>query len=225
MTIADIDHGSGSETAATTIGKVHGPDRTHSVADLIDIADQAGWHRNVSRTLIEDGTRLHETFGQMQDDALMRALRAKTGQKKRVALTDLLAELGTRGFAWRDLARIFGVSVPALRKWRQGESAIPENRMRVAEFVALCELIEDRNPGIPNAAPWLEMPLVPNVEVTGLDLAADQRIDLVLRYAHDNDAERILDIYRPNWRDETDSEIIVVIGPDGMPGIGFAQDR
>jgi hypothetical protein len=63
------------------------------------------------------------------------------------------------------------------------------------------------------------------VSVTGLDLVADRHVDLILRYAEDDDAEAVLDAYRPAWRDEVDSEIVVVKGPDGMAAIAFAKDR
>ena len=55
----------------------------------------------------------------------------------------MLTELADLGFAWRDIARMVGVSVPAVQKWRKGEKASGDSRIRVASLLAAYNLITE----------------------------------------------------------------------------------
>jgi len=67
--------------------------------------------------------------------------RTLAADRARSSTTALLDELAAMGFAWRDVARLVGVSVPAVQKWRRGEGATGENRARLASLLAACDLI------------------------------------------------------------------------------------
>jgi hypothetical protein len=73
-------------------------------------------------------------------------------------------------------------------------------------LVALCNLLSTRFL-IDDVAGWLEMPLVSGVPVTGLDLLAENRIDLLLRWAGHVEAnpDDILDEFDPTWRESAEA--------------------
>lgn len=56
-------------------------------------------------------------------------------------MASMLSDLAELGFAWRDIARLVKVSVPAVQKWRKGEKASGESHSRVASLLAACDLI------------------------------------------------------------------------------------
>ena len=124
----------------------------------------------------------------------------------------------------RDIARVVGVSTPALRKWRLGGTATGENRRRVATLVAFCDIAGSRF-SISDVACWLEAPLDPQTPLTGLDLMAGGRFDLVLQLVRDRDPDpqAVLDEFEPNWRDRYSSPVEVFTGPDGLPGLRLAD--
>jgi len=134
------------------------------------------------------------------------------------------------GFSWRDIARMSSVSVPAIRKWRNGGSATAKNRKRVAEIVALCEIARVQYL-IDDTAGWLETPLRSEAPVTALDLVAAQRFDLVLQLASDwvsepdnvADPEKVLDEFDPEWRQRYASTVKVFTAPDGLPGVQLTE--
>ena len=135
-------------------------------------------------------------------------------------LNSLLEVLNSLGFSWQDIARISGVSVPALRKWRHGHSATGANRQRVAMVVAFCRIAEETYL-IEDVAGWLETPLHPSAPITGLDLMAEQRFDLALELADTwmQDPESVLDRFEPGWKEKYASQVEVFVAPDGLPGL------
>lgn len=157
---------------------------------------------------------------QLHTDALEEFLRRESDGLASRPLTDLLSELADYGLAWRDIARLVGVSVPALRKWRQGEPATGENRLKVARLVGLCHLLKEHGL-IDDPASWLELPLVYDVPVSGIDLLAAGRTDLLFRRAlhHDADPEAILDEFDPDWRATYRGAFEVFEAEDGLPGL------
>ncbi|MCP4964917.1 MAG: hypothetical protein GY926_06740 [bacterium] len=116
------------------------------------------------------------------------------------------------------------MSIPALRKWRQGESASGENRQRVARLAAFCELVGDRYL-IDDVAGWLETPIHADAPASGLDLLAEDRFDLALRLASDQntDPELILDDVRSDWRERYASNVEVFVAADGMPALRLGE--
>lgn len=138
---------------------------------------------------------------------------------------DLLSELSELGFFWRDIARVCGVSVPVLRKWRSGEPATDENRRRAAEALAFCDVARERCLS-DDVAGWMSTPVHPDAPLTVLDLVAEEKTDLALALAgeRDLDPQRVLDEYDPDWRERYRSDVEVFAGPDGLPGIRLATD-
>ena len=208
------------DDAPTGASVGHAPPRLERTRTIQDVVDDIGYLRNRSESLVHDSRDLHESIGQLHSDSLDEELRSLTVRHAREHLPTLLDRLSTLGFSWRDIAKIAGVSVPAVRKWRRGESATGENRQRVARIVALCEIAAKRYI-IADVAGWLETPLHPEAPLNGLDLMASERFDLVLALAHEQsgDPERVLDEFEPEWRARYRSDVEVFTAPDGLPGL------
>lgn len=147
-------------------------------------------------------------------------LTQRAGDHARGAVPNILRDIYERGFSWTDIARCLGVSVPALRKWRNGESITPANRTRAARFLALCEYLERNVPVLADVAGWFETPLVPEANLTPMDLYIAGREDLVLDYAEQPEANphSIMDRHDPSWRERI-SDFEVIVGEDGVPSI------
>lgn len=89
--------------------------------------------------------------------------------KARSAVPALVAELATeRGMSWSSIARLVGVTVGAVRKWRSEGAATAENRRALARLAAFLDLLEGFS--VEDPAGWLEMPLVDGYTVTATDL-------------------------------------------------------
>lgn len=201
--------------------RVKSPTRT--IADLVD---QTGDLKNRTRILVTDSNEVHQSTEDLHFASLTQLHRELSYQRTKESLPGLLNDLSDQGFSWRDIARVSGVSVPAVRKWRNGGSATGENRRRVAMIVALCEMARDQYL-IDDAAGWLEAPLHPEAPVTALDLVAAQRFDLALLLASDRgtDPERVLDQFDPEWRQRYASTVEVFTAPDGLPGVRLAEGQ
>ncbi|MGO1177876.1 MAG: hypothetical protein ACTIME_15300 [Cellulosimicrobium funkei] len=125
--------------------------------------------------------------------------------------------------AWRDVARLVGVSVPAVQKWRRGAGMTGENRLRLAGVVALLRCLERKMINAPVS--WLEMPVLSDVSVTAMDMLAVDRVDLVLELATDDpilghDRTRVLDEFEPRWREtRVDDKFEVFEASDGLLSI------
>lgn len=147
-------------------------------------------------------------------------LQVMGNQKAEEDLTRLLQELNGLGFSWRAIASIAQVSVSVLRNWRMGSPASGENRRRIAQVVAFCQMVGDKC-SIEDVAGWLETPLHADAPITGLDLLAEDRSDLVLRLAcgRGENPEQVLDEFEPRWRDRYATSVEVFTAPDGLPGI------
>lgn len=102
---------------------------------------------------------------------------------------DLLGRLNEWGFAWRNVARLASVSVPALQKWRRGENITGENRLKLAYIVAIVEKIEQEML-VNDPASWFEMPVARGVAVCPIDLVAAGKPHLVLDLASNHAASR-----------------------------------
>ena len=93
-------------------------------------------------------------------------------------------------------------------------------------MVALCDIARDRYL-ISDVAGWLETPVHPAAPVTGMDMVALGRFDLVMRLARDPgvDPEEALDEFEPDWRERYSSPVEVFTAPDGLPGLRLAEPR
>jgi hypothetical protein len=165
--------------------------------------------RDRSRILHEDAQDLHHR-------ALRNNLSVRAQGKAHVSTKRLLQELSERGFAWSQIARLLKISVPGLRKWRQGESPTGPNRARLAELVALCELLEQEYHN-DDVAGWMFVPLDPDAPITPADLYRQRHIDRLIDWAsHRASAAEILDSLDPSWRQRYESDIEVFTAQDGM---------
>jgi len=204
-----------TQTSAKTSRPTDFP-RTQTTQDVLS---EAGHLRSRVRLLQDDTDDLSHQITSTTRSALDSELQKRTTAEARRGLQELLDELADAGFAWRDIARLVGVSVPALRKWRHGESATGSNRRAVASLVAFARLLAERHL-VNDVSSWLEMPLHPDAPVTGLDLYEADRLDLLYDRAslHMTD-EQALDIYEPGWRDTYRSEVEVFVADDGKTGL------
>lgn len=198
---------------------VEAPTRT-----IREAVEGVGYLRNQTGLLVDDSLDLHRSVEQLNSEALDVHLRTLANRRVREELSALLEELSDLGFSWRDIARTSRVSVPALRKWRQGAPATGENRKRVATMAAFCGIARDEYL-ISEVASWLETPIHPDAPITPMDMIANDRWDLVLRLAstHGQDPELVLDEFEPDWRKRFESSVEVFAGPDGLPGVRLVE--
>jgi transcriptional regulator with XRE-family HTH domain len=145
-------------------------------------------------------------------------------QFARWAPADILAELSSEGLAWRDIARILGVSVPAVQKWRRGEAVSPRNRAALAKLRALTRLAESYM--IADPATWLEMPVAAGTTITGIDLLAEEKADVVLAlmWSGVGGPEAVLDELAPEWRGHSPSrEFETYLASDGQVSVRLTR--
>lgn len=185
-------------------------DQTRTARNL---AEDAGYLRSRARLVQDEVSVVH-------NDALDAVLEEATWRQLKREALDLLNELAEKGYAWRDIARVVGVSVPALRKWRLGiTEPSRQHRYKLAQVVALHEELTG-SALVDNPPAWLEMSLDAQVPVTGLSLCADGRFDLVLTMAHDHQTpEEVLDEYIPDWRERYRTGWEVFEASDGQPAV------
>lgn len=121
------------------------------------------------------------------------------------------------GMAWTAVAAVVGVSIPAIRKWRHGGDISDHNHVELAKLVAACEQLQEL--GVEWPASWLESRVWPSVPRRLLDVAAADRMNLVLAYAAGSiDAVDLLDAFEPDWRERYPTERTeVTFDDDGRP--------
>ncbi len=216
------------DTTVTTSTATQTPTKPSQTPTFDDLVQQIGYLRNTSRQhgqivgeVIEDvGRHIGEVHHRMCDAQLNR--RAREIAKRPAA--DLLNDLADCGFAWRDIARMLKVSVPAVRRWRQGEPPTGPHLLDTARLVALIDTMRTDHL-VSDVASWLEMPLNADVPVTGIDLAADGKYEEILDLAAEHVApEEILDTWQPDWRTRYRSDFEVFEAPDGELGIRLATE-
>ncbi len=175
---------------------------------MASITRQFGILRDETSTLDADVVGGHRTAQRLSLE-----LRAREWARRDVPR--LLRELSSqRGLGWSDIARLVGVSVQALRKWRRGEPVTGEHRLAVARLAAFLDLLEDEL--IDDPAGWLEMPLVAGYLPRYLDLYRAGRIDLLFELAGLRvTPEQALDELAPDWRQRLRLESEVFEAGDG----------
>jgi hypothetical protein len=179
---------------------------------VIDLTESAGSLRSQAKILHQDSSDLHL-------DVLFREWQQRTNQQAKKAPAVTLEQLADLGFAWRDVARMLGVSVPAVQKWRRSGGVTGSNRRAIASLLALCEMISDRYM-VQEIASWFEMPVAADVQLTPLDLYAEGRMEILFDHASGHsDPQQLLDAYDPAWRDHFRSDFEVVKAADGEMAI------
>ncbi len=143
----------------------------------------------------------------------------RTRDRGRAGIQEMLDGLADLGFAWRDIARLVSVSVPALQKWRRGEGTTGENRQKVAGLLAACDLVADHY-AIRDVASWFEMPIRVGTPVTPIDLWTDGHPELVFEHASGHESpDAVLTRWDPDWRERYRSDYEVFEAGDGALAI------
>jgi len=163
---------------------------------------------------------LHEDVAAGRRDVREWDLDERTAAKARLDALALLEELSTdRGFSWSDIARLSGVSVSAVRKWRSGEAPSPERRRDLARLAAFVDLLDEIAP-VSDPASWMLMRLSDSHTATAADLYLDGRSHDLLEHAQGHfGVGELLERWNPDWRDETRSEWEIVTAADGERSI------
>lgn len=164
---------------------------------------------------------LHEEIRPVRRRAIGDALEERAQQTLRKLPVDVLTALRAEGMTWRDIAKVTGVSVPAVRKWRLGEGMARANQGTLARLAALIGLLREEHL-LPDPAGWLDTPVHTGVAISKFDLLAAGRFDLVIELAADDqdghDSEAVLEEFCPEWRDRYLDEMFeVVVARDGLP--------
>ena len=143
-------------------------------------------------------------------------LNERTSTKSRLPIASLLEELSTsRGLGWSEIARLCGVSVSAVRKWRAGESISSEHRWSLARLASFLDLLQAGGP-VDEPAGWLNMRLSDQTTVTAADLYIAGHTQDLLEHAQGLlRVEQLLDRCAPDWRTASRSEWKIVTLPDG----------
>lgn len=187
-------------------------ERTRTSAEMLDRAEVL--HRQVSDLQSESaGFRRERLVAELEDRQNLVAAQAGN---------DLLQTISEAGFAWRDVARLAQVSVPAIQKWRRGERMTGANRHKLAKIVALLDVLGQHF--VSDPVSWLEMPLREQVNISRLDLLLQNRFDLVLELLSDDDGaasiDGLLDEYDPLWRSHfVDDHFESFVASDGIVSI------
>lgn len=186
----------------------HAPEESQTKPAAAKLTTEVGGIRSIAR-------ELHERVGDLHQRSHLDEWAALTRTRARSATRSLLDELAALGFAWTDLARMVGVSVPAIQKWRRGEGTTGANRQRVASLIAACDLVGEHYL-IEEVASWFEMPITIGVSVTPIALWVGDRQDLVFELASGHtDAEQVLDAWDADWRETYRSDFEVFTTEDG----------
>jgi len=196
--------------------------KTRTIEDLAQEArhmtEEAGHLRNKTAAMNGTLVDVHHRGFRVQLDT-------RTAKTVKRSMTDLLDELSELGFGWRDIARMVGVSVPALRRWRHGESATGDHRRRVAELVAFVRILGEDHL-VADIASWMEVPLTPEAPLTGIDLYSQSHLATIFELASEHvTPEEALDQADPGWRERVDSEYEVFRAGDGQPAIRARGSR
>lgn len=200
-------------TTAPTTDLIDPAEPTTTIASQVDdLVEATGSLRSTTKIQAEDSGELHQ-------EAVFLDWQVRTNQRGKLAPKTLLGEIADLGFAWRDVARMIGVSVPAVQKWRRAGGVTGENRRRLASLLALCDVIIKRYL-IQEVASWFEMPITSAAPVTPIDLYAEGQHRLILDHAGGHgDSEQILTTYDPEWRERFRSDFEVFRDYDGEMSI------
>lgn len=177
-----------------------------------DLAERAGYLRSTTTLVGDDAIAVHH-------DAFRIQLDTRTSHLVKADPAVLLDELSELGFAWRDIARMVGVSIPALRRWRSGDRPTGENRRAIAQLLAFSQIIRDDHL-VFEPASWMEVPIAGGAPTTRVDLYAAGHLEVVFDLAADHcTPEAALDEAEPGWREKYRSDWEVRTADDGQPYI------
>ena len=206
-TTSTLPRPTGSSTLAT-----RAPSAPTPISALLITAD--------ARDLVSKVRVLSSDIETTHSDALAHEMSVRTQQHAKTSPQAMLSTLGDLGFSWRGLARLLGVSVPAIQKWRRGEGVTGENRRKIAALLAGLDVIASQLT-VEEIESWFETPISDLAPVTPIDMWADGEYLLVLRYASGElTGDATLDGYEPAWRERWRSDFVAFRGDDGNVSIG-----
>ena len=196
------------------------PDRTLTVDEILTPFDRSASLVNRVWPLRRDINVLHDEVIDTHAEMTLSRLDQRAQDLAAAGLSTLLEQLAEAGLAWVDIAALAGVSVPAVRKWRQGGAATGDKVLQLGQLVALLSWLRDEQV-ITDVVAWLEVPLVPEAPVTRLDLLKAGRRDLVIksRVGEGTTPTEILDEFDPGWRARFESDFEVFVAADGQRSI------
>lgn len=192
------------------------------------VSDYAPSARNETRALSLRADYLRtevDTLGgevqELHSEVRGHDLAERSLEKSKKSVANLLEELARdRGMGWSDIAEIVGVSVSAVRKWRQGGVASPQRRTKLARIAALLDVLEEKGV-IEDPAAWMEMDftLEAGYFIRPLDLYLEGHVTELIELAEQrHTTAQVLDQVRPNWR-QSRSDFEVILDDDGERSI------
>lgn len=194
------------------------PTRTRTIAEL---DEEVGHQRGATRLLVEDVSTLSARSADLHRATTADRITELARERAKFVPRTLLEALDALGFAWRDVARCLHVSVPAVRKWRHGESISGEHRQQLARLVAVCDLLREVHM-VEDVAGWFETPLLTRIPVTPLDLYISGLEHLVIEHAAQHTSvEEVLNQYDPEWRQRCRSDFERFTAADGEISLGL----
>jgi transcriptional regulator with XRE-family HTH domain len=180
------------------------------------LTDHAGHLRERVQLLRQDVEKAHQ-------DTIMVEWRLLSNRRAALSVKSLLQEISDLGFAWRDVARLMGVSVAAVQKWRKGESATGANRRKLATLLAACDLISTHYL-IQELASWFETPIVEAAPITPLDLWLTGNQKLFFEHAASHqDPIDTMNSFDPDWKEKYRSRFESFRDDDGNLGLRMKE--
>lgn len=206
----------GQGTAGSALTSYSTVEATQTAAPML-LVQRAGWLRSQVVALGQDVASVHQ---EIRD----RDLDQRAAAKGHSSVSSLLAELAVdRGMAWTDIARLTGVSVSAIRKWRTSQTATADHRAALARLAAFMDLLAEY--AVEDPAQWMEMrlPLPAGYVVAPIDIYQRGELAALLEYASQRrTAEQVLDEIDDRWRDRR-SDFESYDAPDGAKAIRIRE--
>lgn len=204
---------------AETTGMVRDYTKTSGTPSAAIVS--TGLFRSEAGVLRTEISRIGAGVASLHNDAMDDDLRSRAAVKAKKGVPSLLQELALeRGMAWADIARMVGVSVSAVRKWRTGGVSTPDNRRLLAQLAAFLDLLSES--AVEDPAQWMEMGLAlpSGYSVRPVELYALGHMIALLEIAGQRrDPAHVLDEIDPGWRDTRRANFEVFMASDGQPAL------
>ena len=108
-----------SDSTLITGTETTSPEQVTRTRTIDEVVADVGYLRSRARLLGEDVAETNRQVSEMHQQAVAIQLDAKARGIAKRSVGEMLSELADAGFAWRDIAALAGVSVPAVRRWRR----------------------------------------------------------------------------------------------------------
>ncbi|WP_428983069.1 hypothetical protein [Phytohabitans maris] len=153
----DISHFEDSMTRTNVSNVLRSNEPADHPTAISQATKRAAADRDEAGMVTLDAAQKHE--------ALLRQLwDVETDKRLKGGLQALLVEL-TEGYGlgWSDIARLIKVSVPAIRKWRNGGDISTQRLYALGQLAAYMKLLEDQG-GVTDPAAWLATPIESGID-------------------------------------------------------------